>query len=100
MYYNNMKDIILYYNVVMSSNGKWLGTAEASKYLGINLRTLYKLIDQGEFTAYKIGRVIRLKSDDLDKFLEKSKIQPGTLEHLHYDIKQSEERAVKQSVSK
>ncbi len=71
----------------MEVERKWLGTSEASKYLGINLRTLYRLIDQGEFSAYKIGRVIRLKTEDLDSFLERSKIQPGTLEHLHYEIK-------------
>jgi excisionase family DNA binding protein len=82
----------------MENNRVWLGTSEASKYLGINLRTLYRLIDQGEFNAYKIGRVIRLKIEDLDGFLEKSRIQPGTLEHLHYDVKPADGDSVAEPV--
>ena len=40
----------------------WVSTKEASKYLGVNLRTLYRFIDEGELSAYKFGRVIRLWS--------------------------------------
>lgn len=61
---------------------QWLGTAEAARHLGITPRTLYRLIDAGELPAYKFGRVIRLKQDDIDAFVESSRIEPGTLEHL------------------
>ena len=33
--------------------------------------------------AYKFGRVIRLKQADVDAFVEGSRIEPGTLEHLY-----------------
>ena len=46
--------------VVMTGSPNWLSTKEASQYLGVNLRTLYRFIDEGELTAYKFGRVIRL----------------------------------------
>ncbi|MDQ1404271.1 MAG: hypothetical protein QOG03_2587, partial [Actinomycetota bacterium] len=47
------------------------------------LRTLYKFINEGQLEAYQFGRVIRLKPDDVDRFVESIKIQPGTLSHLY-----------------
>jgi excisionase family DNA binding protein len=62
---------------------QWLGTAEAARHLGITPRTLYRLIDEGQLPAFKFGRVIRLKQADVDAFVEGSRIEPGTLEHLY-----------------
>lgn len=64
---------------------QWLGTAEAARYLGITTRTLYRLIDEGQLPAYKFGRVIRLKQADVETFVEGSRIEPGSLEHLYPD---------------
>jgi excisionase family DNA binding protein len=60
-----------------------MSTKGASDYLGVNLRTLYRFIDEGDLAAYKFGRVIRLKEDDVIAFVERSRIPPGSLEHLH-----------------
>ena len=65
----------------------WLGTREAAAELGVTLRTLYRFIDEGMIAAYKFGRVIRLKTDDVAAFIEASRIAPGTLEHLYPDMK-------------
>ena len=65
----------------------WLGSPEAARYLGISQRTLYRLVDDGQLTAYKFGRVMRLKQEDVDKFIEASRIQPGTLAHLYPEAK-------------
>ncbi len=35
---------------------EWLGVPAIARFLGVYLRTVYKLIDQGEIPAYKIGR--------------------------------------------
>ena len=67
----------------MTEQIEWLSTAEASRRLGINTRTLYRLIDGGEINAYKFGRVIRLQATDVERFIESAKVQPGTLEHLY-----------------
>ena len=65
----------------------WLGTSQAARRLGITARTLYRLIDEGELPAYKFGRVIRLRTTDVDDFIERSRIAPGTLEHLYPESK-------------
>jgi excisionase family DNA binding protein len=63
----------------------WLSTAAAARHLGITPRTLYRLIDEGEIAAYKFGRVIRLQEGDVNAFIERSRIAPGSLEHLYPD---------------
>lgn len=63
----------------------WLSTKAAAERLGITQRTLYRFIDEGQVPAYRFGRVIRLKQTDVDAFIEKCRIEPGTLEHLYPD---------------
>lgn len=60
----------------------WMGTKEAAARLGVQPRTLYAFIDKGDFPAYKFGRVIRLQRGDVDAFIEASRVEPGTLQHL------------------
>ena len=56
------------------------GRGEAS---GIQLLTLYRIIDGGELPAYKVGRVIRLRRADVDAYIERCRVRPGTLGHLY-----------------
>ena len=60
-----------------------MGTTAASAYLGVTLRTVYRLIDHGDIPAYQFGRVIRLRRQELEEFMERSRIQPGELRHLY-----------------
>lgn len=66
---------------------EWMSSQEAARRLGITTRTLYRFVDEGELPAYKMGRVFRLKRSDVDEFIERSRIQPGTLEHLYPERK-------------
>jgi excisionase family DNA binding protein len=61
---------------------QWLGTRQAAERIGVTQRTLYRFIDDGKLPAYKFGRVIRVKIDDVDLFIDASRIQPGELSHL------------------
>lgn len=70
---------------------RWLSTREAAGELGITTRTLYRLIDSDEIPAYKFGRVIRLKAEEVEAFIERSRITPGDLEHLYADSSGQEE---------
>ncbi|MGH9109518.1 MAG: helix-turn-helix domain-containing protein [Acidimicrobiales bacterium] len=66
----------------MSGQVRWLSTKDASARLGVTLRSLYRFIDGGELAAYKFGRVIRLKEEDVERYIEECRIAPGDLEHL------------------
>lgn len=67
----------------MPDREEWLSTRQAAARLGVTLRSLYRFIDEGEVTAYKFGRVIRLRAADVDSYIESCRIAPGDLEHLH-----------------
>src|SRR5579875_2577364 len=66
---------------------RWMGTPEACARLGVTLRTLYRFIDEGQLPAYKMGRVIRLQAAEVDEFIARMRIVPGTLEHLYPEPK-------------
>ena len=76
--------------LLVGDQTEWLGTKEASARLGITLRSLYRFIDEGDLAAYKFGRVIRMKVEDVDRFIESCRIQPGQLEHLYPPLKVSD----------
>jgi len=75
----------------MTADVRWLSTKDASARLGVTLRSLYRFIDAGDLTAYKFGRVIRLKEDDVNRYIEACRIQPGSLEHLYPPRKGTDE---------
>ena len=69
--------------LLMAETGVWMSTKQAAAYLGVNLRTLYRFIDEGGLPAFKFGRVIRLRQPDVEAFVESARIAPGSLEHLY-----------------
>ena len=71
----------------MSERIHWMSTKEAAEHLGVTLRSLYRFIDEGSLPAYRFGRVIRLKQDDVERFIEQCRIEPGSLEHLYPELK-------------
>jgi excisionase family DNA binding protein len=66
---------------------RWLSTRDAAEHIGVTLRTLYRFIDEGQVPAYQFGRVIRLKEQDVEAFIESSRIAPGSLRHLYPESK-------------
>jgi len=48
----------------------YLSPKEVASRLSLDRKTIYKAIDAGELRAYKIGTRIRIKTDDLDRWLE------------------------------
>jgi excisionase family DNA binding protein len=68
---------------VMPDEILWLSTARAAARLGITPRTLYRFVDRGDLDAYRFGRVLRFRLDELDQFIERCRIEPGSLRHLY-----------------
>ncbi|MEO1064826.1 MAG: excisionase family DNA-binding protein [Actinomycetota bacterium] len=66
---------------------EWLSTARTASYLGLQVRTLYRLIDEGQLPGYRFGRVIRLQRADVDAFIAASRIEPGELAHLYPEVR-------------
>ena len=46
----------------------WLNTREAASRLGVTARELYRLVNVGELAAYKMGRDLRLRLDDVEEY--------------------------------
>ena len=67
----------------------WLSSKEAAQRLGVTQRTLYRFVDEDRLPAYRLGRVIRLKSQDVEAFIEAGRIRPGSLKHLYPESKKS-----------
>ena len=61
----------------------WLSSKEAAHRIGVTQRTLYRFIDEDRLPAYRFGRVIRLKTLDVEAFIEAGRIRPGSLKHLY-----------------
>ena len=61
---------------------RWISTSEAAKRLGLSLRIVYALIDNSLIPAYKFGRVIRFRADDVVAYLETHPRTPDTIEQL------------------
>jgi excisionase family DNA binding protein len=60
----------------------WLTVRQVARELGVVTRTVHGLINSGQLTGYWIGRVIRVRRVDLDRYLESVRIAPGALSHL------------------
>ena len=50
--------------------------------LSVVARTVYRLVNNGELPAYRVSRMIRIRPEDLDRYLESQRIRPGDLDHL------------------
>jgi excisionase family DNA binding protein len=74
----------------MTEQITWIGTKDAAAQLGITIRSLYRAVDEGRLPAYKLGRVIRLKQNEIDAFIEASRIEAGSIPHLYPDAKKKD----------
>lgn len=72
------------------SETQWLTTREAAKRLGVGIRTLYRLIDEGFIPGYKIGDWVKIKAHELDAAVLSARVERGELRHL-YEPTQKEE---------
>ena len=52
----------------MDDNGTTLNARQAATRLGVASRVLYRLVDVGDLAAYKVGRDLRLRVEDLDSY--------------------------------
>jgi excisionase family DNA binding protein len=59
----------------MDSN--FLTIQEVSQYLHIKPATLYSKVGGGEIPHYKVGRLVRFKREDIDRWMEDHRRDPS-----------------------
>ena len=65
-----------------ANSAAWFSVADAADEIGVTTRTIYRLINDGALSAYRLGRVFRIRTTDLASYLESARIKPGDLDHL------------------
>jgi excisionase family DNA binding protein len=48
----------------------------AAQQLGVSVKTIRRLVQEKELPAYRIGRQLRFKPEELDAFLEENRTIP------------------------
>jgi excisionase family DNA binding protein len=65
---------------------EYMNVNELSAYLGINRFTIYSKAIKGEIPRYKIGRLVRFKKVDIDRWMETQKQNPVDVDKLATNI--------------
>ncbi|MBI4766893.1 MAG: helix-turn-helix domain-containing protein [Deltaproteobacteria bacterium] len=55
---------------------RYFNIEELSRYLGIKKSTIYSRVGKREIPYYKIGRLIRFRREDIDRWIEGHKREP------------------------
>lgn len=78
----------------MQLNNRLISLDEVAKYLGLSRWSIYRLIESGRLTAYKVGRFWRFKAEDIQAYLERKRVniprrvfRPQVLVRYHQDPK-------------
>jgi len=55
----------------------FLSIREASQYLGVEYKTLYRIVLAGKLPASRIGGTYRIRKEDIDKYVEDQRLMVG-----------------------
>lgn len=59
-------------------NSKWLWNAdEVAKHLRVSKRTILREVEHGKLEAFRVGKALRFKREDVEKYIDKQKVKPG-----------------------
>ncbi len=66
-------------------NAQLLTAGEVADLLRVSTMTVYRLIRGGELPAVRVGRSYRVRSDDLDSYLEAQLVDPASVDLADVD---------------
>lgn len=49
-------------------NKHFLNPTELAEYFGVSLKTVYRLMENRKISFYKIGRCVRFRKEDVEKY--------------------------------
>lgn len=52
----------------------WFTQKDAASYLGMSLRMIVRLREQGKLPWYQLDRTVLLKKDDIDRLVERHRV--------------------------
>ena len=56
---------------------EWFTTDELVRWLGLGRTKTYEMLRSGEIPSYKIGRVRRIRRQDVEAWLESNRFRPS-----------------------
>ncbi|HET8606292.1 MAG TPA: helix-turn-helix domain-containing protein [Gaiellaceae bacterium] len=59
-----------------STAGSLYSVREVASRLGVHPETVRRLIHDGRLEAVRVGRVLRIHGDELDRFLARQRVKP------------------------
>ena len=67
--------------VELEMKEKLLTIDELAKYLQLSRRTIFRMLKRGELPAFKVGKHVRFRWDEVDKWLHQNRMSPMDREH-------------------
>ena len=64
----------------MIEKNKFYSLEEVAELLGVTYQLIYKLVRTGEMPALRVGKMYRVTGDDLEAYLEKSRVKTAAEE--------------------
>ena len=58
-----------------SPDRKWMTVDDTAEYLGVKKSTVYAYIHERKLPYYKRGHFVRFKADDIDAWIEESRVE-------------------------
>lgn len=52
----------------------WFTQKDAASYLGMSVKTISRLREQGKLPWYQLDRMVLLKKDDIDRLIERHRV--------------------------
>ena len=49
-----------------------LNVYEVARYLGVSTRTVYRLVSRGELKGVMVGRLLRFRPQDIERFIDRT----------------------------
>jgi len=57
--------------MTVASAPRWLSLQEAADHVGMSVKTLRRMISAGNLPAYRLGKAVRIKPEDLEATLQR-----------------------------
>ena len=61
----------------MEKTTEWMSSEELRRWLGLGKTKTQILLQSGAIPSYKIGRIRRIRRDDVEQWLEEHRYEPG-----------------------